>query len=193
MRLSAPFLSSRLPEASPSARVPPPPALLALNRRRLRENARVLALLGTASTLGAAAGVLGVRAPVRRRGHAFFQAATGVHLFVLGTALAGARAIRAQRLPGLGWRVTLRRSRLLQRLLGVGLGLDVASAALGALLLGRRGRSGWREGAGASLLLHGGALLLFDAAVFRRNAQYHHQVEAFGRTSSGQVLRVVHA
>ncbi len=193
MHLSAPSLSWRLPAAPPLAWVPPPPALRALNAGRLRENARVLALLGAASTLGATAGLLGGRASAPARWRGFFQAATGVHLFVLGTALAGGRALRAQRLQRLGWRTTLRRSTLLQRLLGVGLALDVGAAVLGALLPRGRGRPGWRAGAGASLLLHGGALLLFDAGVFRRNAHYHHRVREFGRTSSGQVLRGVGA
>lgn len=124
------------------------------------------------------------------RTRAFFQAATGTHLFVLGTVMAGLRAVRAQRLPQLGLRTTLRRSGLLQRLLGVGLGIDVASMVLGALLLRPRqhARTAWREGAGSSFLLHGLALLIFDAGVFWRNAHYHRQVLAMGRTSSGKVL-----
>jgi hypothetical protein len=193
MRLSRPSPLLNLPEPTSPVEAPPSPRLLSLNARRLRENARVLGLLGTASALGATAGVLGARAPLGVRTRAFFQAATGVNLFCLGTALAGGGAIRAQRLPWLGLRTTLRRSDLVQRALGVGLALDVGSAVLGALLLRRKGRTAWREGAGLSFLLHGAALLLFDAGVFRRNTQYHHKVAKLSRTSSGQLLRVVHA
>lgn len=190
MRLFSP--APRLPRwaASSPTEAPPAPTLLALNTQRRRENGRALGFLSAASTLGATAGLLGARATSSVRTRAFSRAAVGVHLFVLGTALAGRRAARAQPLPRLGLRTTLRRSRVLQRVLGVGLGLDVATAAVGTLLLGRRGRSAWREGAGASLLLHGAALLLFDAWVFRRNARYHRQVTKFGRTASGKVLRM---
>lgn len=193
MRLSHPSPLSYLPEPTSAVEAPPPPSLLTLNTRRLRENARVLGFLGTVSALGATAGVVGARAPVGVRTRAFFQAATGVNLFCLGTALAGGRAIRAQQPERLGLRTTLRRSGLVQRVLGVGLGLDVASAALGAVLLRRRGRTAWREGAGLSFLLHGAALLLFDAGIFRRNALYHRKVAKLSRTSSGKVLRLARA
>jgi hypothetical protein len=190
MRLLRP--SSRLQRGTdfPPTEAPPAPSLLALNARRLRENARVLGFLGAASTLGATAGLLGLRTAASSRTRAFSQAAVGVHLFVLGSALAGGWAVRTQPLPRLGLRSTLRRSRLLQRVLGVGLGLDVAAATVGALLLRRRGHSAWREGAGASLLLHGAALLLFDSGVFSLNARYHRQVRRLGRTASGKVLRM---
>lgn len=195
MRLSPPSPLSYLPRQTSPVEAPPSPTLLALNARRLHENARVLGFLGTASALGATAGVLGVRGPSRARTRAFFQAATGVNLFVLGTAMAGLRAVRTQDPARLGLRTTLRRSGLVQRVLGVGLGLDVAAAALGAMLLlrGRAGRTAWREGAGVSLLLHGAALLLFDAGIFRLNARYHRRVATFSRTSSGRVLRLAHA
>lgn len=192
MRLSHPSPLSYLPEPTSRVEAPPSPTLLSLNARRLRENARVLGFLGTASALGATAGVLGARVPSRVRTRAFFQAATGVNLFCLGTALAGGRALRAQRLARLGLRSTLRRSGVVQRVLAVGLALDVGSAVLGALLLRRQGRTAWREGAGLSFLVHGAALLLFDAGVFRRNAQYHRKVAKLSRTSSGQVLRLAH-
>lgn len=192
MRLYRPIPAPLLPEPSSPIEPPPAPDLLSLNARRLREDGRVLTILGSTCALGTAVGLLGAWAPTRVRTRAFFQAATGTHLFVLGTVMAGLRAVRAQRLPQLGLRTTLRRSGLLQRLLGVGLGLDVASMALGALLLRsrRRARTAWREGAGISFLLHGLALLVFDAGVFRRNAQYHRQVVGMSRTSSGKVLVV---
>jgi hypothetical protein len=189
MRLSLP--SFRLLSRTPSVpREPPPsPDLRRLNARRLSEDARVLTLLGSACTLGATVGALGTRASGRGRTRAFFQAATGTHLFVLGTVLVGAGAVWAQELPRLGLRTTVRRGRVLQRLLGVGLGLDGVSIALGAALLAwRRGNSAWREGAGASFLLHGLALLVFDSGVFRRNALYQHRVEELSRTSSGQAV-----
>lgn len=189
MHLSRSSSSSGFSTPSWLAEPPPSPALMELNAQRLRENARVLALLGTASALGARAAVRGARSPASVRQRAFCQATAGVELFVLGTALVGGAAIRAQRLTWLGRRATLRRSSWVQRLLGVGLGLDVAAAVLGAVLLGSRRASAWREGAGLSLLLHGAALLLVDAGVFRRNARYHRRVEALGRTSSGKVLR----
>jgi hypothetical protein len=192
MRLSRPSLAPRLPEPSSPHEPPPAPDLALLNAQRLREDAQVLVLLGGTSLLGTVLGTWGALAPSRMRTRAFFQAATGVHLFVLGTALVGLRAVKQQRLPELGLRTTLRRSGVLQRLLGVGLGLDVASAAIGAMLLRRReqGRTAWREGAGASFLLHGLALLVFDAGVFRRNAHYHREVARMGRTSTGKHLVV---
>jgi hypothetical protein len=192
MRLYRTWLAPDFPEPSPAHEPPPAPDLALLNAQRLREDARVLILLGGTSLLGTALGTLGALAPSRARTRAFFQAATGVHLFVLGTALAGLRAVKAQRLPELGLRTTLRRSGVLQRLLGVGLGLDVASATIGTVLLRRRqqGRTAWREGAGASFLLHGLALLVFDAGVFRRNAHYHREVARMGRTSTGKQLVV---
>jgi hypothetical protein len=182
----------QLPAPSSPHEPPPAPALATLNARRLREDARVLLLLGGTCLLGTLMGTIGARAPSRVRTRAFFQAATGVHLFVLGTALVGLRAVKAQRIPELGLKTTLRRSGVLQRLLGVGLGLDGISIALGAGLLRRRrqGRTAWREGAGASFLLHGLALLVFDAGVFRRNAHYHRQVARMGRTSTGKQLVV---
>ena len=45
---------------------------------RLREDGRVLLLLGGTCLLGTLLGTLGVRAPSRVRTRAFFQAATGV-------------------------------------------------------------------------------------------------------------------
>jgi hypothetical protein len=192
MRLSRSSEPSHLPASSSAAEPPPAPDLLTLNARRLREDARVLAILGATCTLGTAIGVAGALAPRRERTRAFFQAATGVHLFALGTVLVGRQAVRAQNLPQLGLRTTLRRSGVLQRLLGVGLGLNVAAAALGAVLLRlqSRGHTAWHEGAGTSLLLHGLGLLIFDAGVFRRNALYHRRVAGMGRTSSGKVLVV---
>jgi hypothetical protein len=192
MRLFRPSLAPRLPEPSSSHEPPPAPDLATLNAQRITEDRRVLLLLGGASLLGALVGTWGAWAPSRVRTRAFFQAATGTHLFVLGTVLVGLRAVKAQRLPELGLRTTLRRSSVLQRLLGVGLGLDVVSAALGAGLLQRRqqGRTAWREGAGASFLLHGLALLVFDAGVFVRNAHYHREVARMGRTSTGKHLIV---
>lgn len=192
MRLYRPVPAPLLPAPSSPNEPPPAPDLLLLNARRLREDARALSILGAACTLGTAVGLLGAWVPARGRARAFFQAATGVHLFVLGTVAMGLRAVRAQRLPQLGLRTTLRRSGLLQRLLAVGLGLDVASMALGAWLLRSRhpARTAWREGAGSSFLLHGLALLVFDAGVFRRNAHYHRLVTGMGRTSSGKVLVV---
>jgi hypothetical protein len=188
MRLSFPVFRrlSRTPSVSPEP--PPSPDLRRLNRQRLSEDARVLTVLGSACTLGAVVGGLGARACGRVRTRAFFQAALGTHLFVLGTVLVGARAVRAQALPRLGLRTSLRRGRVLQRLLGVGLGLDGASMALGAALLLRRRGAAWHEGAGASFLLHGIALLVFDAGVFRRNALHQQRVEALSRTSSGQAV-----
>ncbi|MDY7224954.1 DUF6992 family protein [Hyalangium rubrum] len=189
MRLSLASPTPRLPPPSAPRGPPPSPDLRRLNSQRLSEDARVLKLLGAVCTLGATVGGLGATAAARMRTRAFFQAAASVHVFVLGTALLGGRAVKAQELPRLGLRTTLRRSSLLQRLLWVGLGLDVATAALGAmLLLQRRGHTAWREGAGASLLLHGGALLIFDAGLFWRNAQHHRRVAELGRTSSGQVV-----
>jgi len=191
MRLSFPFVPP-LPRTVFIRREPPPsPELRRLNAQRLSEDARVLAVLGTACTLGAVVGAAGARLAGRVRTRAFFQAATSVHLFVLGTVLVGAGAVRRQKVPHMGLRTTLRRGRVLQRLLGVGLGLDGVSIALGsALLLGRRGQAAWREGAGTSLLLHGLGLLVFDAGVFRRNALHQRRVEAMGRTSSGHTLNL---
>lgn len=192
MRLHRPVPSPLLPAPSSPTEPPPAPDLLSLNARRLREDTGALLLLGTTCALGTAAGLLGAWAPARLRTRAFFQAATGIHLFVLGTALVGLRAARRQHLPQLGLRTTLRRSGLLQRLLVAGLGLDVASVAIGALLLRprQRARTAWREGAGSSFLLHGLALLVFDAGVFWRNALYHRRVVGMSRTSSGRVLVV---
>jgi hypothetical protein len=192
MRLHRRSMDVRLPEPSSPREPPPAPDLTLLNAQRLQEDRQVLLLLGGTCLLGSLLGTLGARAPSRVRTRAFFQAATSVHLFVLGTALVGLRAVKAQRLPELGLRTTLRRSTVLQRLLGVGLGLDVASTLLGAGLLRRReqGRTAWREGAGASFLLHGLALLVFDAGVFRRNAHYHREAMRRGRTSTGKHLVV---
>jgi len=163
----------------------PSPQLRRFNAQRLSEDARVLTVLGSACLLGAVVGAAGASRTRCIRTRAFFQAATSVHLFVLGTVLVGAGAVRRQKLPRLGLRTTLRRGRVLQRLLGVGLGLDGVSMALGsALLLGRRGAAAWREGAGTSFLLHGLALLVFDAGVFRRNALHQERVEALSRASS---------
>jgi hypothetical protein len=190
MRLYRPSLPSYLPPPSAPTEPPPAPDLLSYNAQRLREDGRVLTLLGAACTVGATVGMLGALVPARVRTRAFFQAATGVHLFCLGTVAVGLGAVRKQQLPKLGLRTTLRRSGLLQRLLGLGLALDVASMTLGASLLRRRqrGRTSWREGAGASFLVHGLALLIFDAGVFWRNALHHRRVAERGRTSSGRVL-----
>ena len=185
MRLSLP--SSGLLRRTPPwlGELPPSVELRTLNAQRLSENARVLTVLGSACTLGAVVSGMGARAARRVRVRAFFQAAASVHLFVLGTVLAGGSAVRAQKLQRLGPRTTVRRGRVLQRLLGVGLGLDGVSIALGAALLSRRrGPAAWREGAGTSFLLHGLALLVFDSGVFRRNALHQRRVEALDVRSS---------
>jgi len=189
MRLSLPSFRP-LPRTVFIRREPPPfPGLCRLNAQRLSEDARVLTVLGSACTLGAVVGATGARRARRLRTRAFFQAATGVHLFVLGTVVVGAGAVWRQKPPRLGLRTTLRRGRVLQRLLGVGLGLDGVCMALGsALLLRRGGPAAWRKGAGTSLLLHGLALLVFDSGVFRRNALHQQRVEALGRTSSGHAV-----
>lgn len=191
MRLYRPSVAPLLPPPSSALEPPPAPDLVALNARRVREDTRVLGILGSACLLGTVVGLLGARAPARVRTRAFFQAAISVHLFCLGTVVVGLQAAKKQPPPQLGLRTTLRRSSVLQRLLGVGLGLDVGSIALGALLLRRQsGRTAWREGAGTSFLLHGLSLLIFDAGVFRRNAHYHRQVVGMSRTSTGKQLVV---
>ncbi|HEX8704684.1 MAG TPA: hypothetical protein VF815_37980 [Myxococcaceae bacterium] len=185
MRLSPPSSDLLTPTAPSLGELPPSPELSRLNAQRLSENARVLTVLGSACALGAVVGGIGARAAGRVRLRAFFQAATSVHLFVLGTVMAGAGAVKAQKLPRLGPSTTVRRGRVLQRMLGVGLGLDVVSMAIGtALLWGKRGPAAWREGAGTSFLLHGLALLVFDTGVFRRNALHQQQVESLDTRSS---------
>lgn len=130
--------------------------------------------LTATSLLSVAAGALGALRTKRARARAFHLTSAGVHLFVLGTAVAGRAAIEFQDAATLGTQDSVQRGARLLRLLGAGIASDVAAMLGGVIALrASRRRSETLAGAGASLLLHGTMLLLIDTAIFLRNA--HHQ------------------
>lgn len=164
---------------------PPSPELQSLNAERLEEDRRAVEGLATTSLLSMAMGVLGAFRAKGERSRAFHVTSTAVHLFVLGTAVAGRVAIEAQDPKRLGTEDSVQRGSRLLRLLKAGMASDVGAMTAGTLsLLGAR----WRRhdglsGAGTALLLHGAMLLLFDTGLYLRNAYHQRRVlEKVGRS-----------
>ncbi len=161
--------------APPTERsAPPSPELQVINAERLSEDRQGVDGLATTSLLSVAMGALGALRAKGARSRAFHVTSVGVHLFVLGTAVVGRAAIEVQDPARLGTEDSVQRGARLLRLLGAGIASDVGAMLAGAFALGAsRKRSETLAGAGTSLLLHGAMLLLFDTALFLRNA--HHQ------------------
>nr|AYM52770.1 hypothetical protein [Simulacricoccus ruber] len=168
-----------LPAAAALARpAPPPEALQALNAERIRANTRAVWGLAGWTSLNLVGSTVGALTAEGRQGRAFHLANAGVSAFTLGAAGMGLLVLRAQEPARMGPHTSLRRGVLLERLLGVGIAMDLAALGAGAFLRERgTGRDvAWMRGAGTALLVQGSLLLLFDAALLLRNAGFNGQL-----------------
>jgi hypothetical protein len=144
--------------------------------------------LAQTSLLSVAVSALGALRAKGARSRAFHVTSAAVHLFVLGTAVAGRVAIEAQDPRLLGTEDSLQRGAKLLRLLKAGMASDAGAMVAGALALGggRWRRNEGLRGAGTALLLHGAMLLLFDTGLFLRNAsQQSRALRAVERSQPG--------
>jgi hypothetical protein len=158
-----------------------------LNAERIAMNrAAVWALTGW-TVLNISVGSIGYFTASDPEWRGFHQMNALFNVPVLGVALVSFAVLGAQDPERLNLRESLRRSGLLARGLLVGITLDVASGLLGLYLRERGLRVGSEHlvGWGASLLLQGGFLLLFDTALFALNTRYDARllplVDASGR------------
>jgi hypothetical protein len=155
----------------------PSPELQSINAERLWEDRCAVNGLAATSALSIVTGALGALQATGARARAFHVTSVGVHLFVLGTAVVGRVAIEAQDPATLGTEDSVQRGARLLRLLGLGIASDVGAMLAGSFALrASRRRSESLAGAGTSLLLHGAMLLLFDTALFLRNAFHQRRV-----------------
>lgn len=145
---------------------PPSQELQSLNTERLEEDRLAVDGLATTSLLSMAVGALGALREREARSRAFHVMTAAVHLFVLGTAVAGRMAIEVQDPPRLGTEDSVQRGAKLLRLLKAGMASDVGAIVAGALA---RGGARWRRHAG--LAGAGTALLLRNAYQQRRLRQ----------------------
>ena len=148
--------------------------LTGFNTRRLDANrlaASVLVGWGALHAAGAGTASFFVEDPQLR---AFLQADAAVGAVALGSAIAGLVVAAGIDPAALDYGESLGRGLTLERLLLVGIGLDLAGATAGGLLwaLGDEQGSARRAGYGQGLLLQGVALLLFDAALLLVNLEY---------------------
>jgi hypothetical protein len=149
------------------------PGLRAINVERLHEDRMAVDGLTATSLLSVAVGAFGALRARHARARAFHLTSTGVHLFVLGTAVVGRTALEVQDPATLDARDSIQRGARMLRLLGAGIASDAGAVLAGVLALrAARRRGETLAGAGTSLVLHGALLLFIDTALFLRNA-YH--------------------
>jgi len=132
-------------------------------------------------------GTIGWLATAEERQRAFLLGNALISVPVLGTAVVGAVAVDRIDPARLDYRESLRKGLLLERLLGLGIALDVAAAGAGWALWehGLRVDSRRLVGFGQALVVQGAALLLFDLGVLAANRSYDRRLLELLPTTNG--------
>lgn len=176
------FLSASTPELGASVRltdVPPASAtrdlhLMELNRSRIKMNMTALAVLAGWTVANIAVSTVGYFATDADLWRAFHLSNVVFNVPVLGTAVVGAILLAKQDPERLTLEESLYRGVMLERVLLVGVALDVMVSGFGVFLLerGRRIDSDHLRGWGTADVFQGVTLLLYDSALFLLNARY---------------------
>ncbi|MGI5862085.1 MAG: DUF6992 family protein [Myxococcales bacterium] len=163
--------------------------LTEFNDRRISANQLGAGILLGWSALHVIGGGVGASFVEDDRWRAFLQADAAVSAVALGSAVAG--LIVASRIDpaDLSYSESLRKGRLLERLLLVGIGLDLAAVTGGAALWAL-GDTDQLVGFGQGLALQGAALLLFDTALLLLNLKFEERLLVVLDRPLGDVLRL---
>ena len=162
--------------------------LTEFNDRRLSANQLGAGILLGWSALHAVGGGVGSLFVEDERWRAFLQADAAVSAIALGSAVAGLIVAAGIDPSDLSYSQSLQKGTRPERLLLVGVGLDLA-AATGGGLLWALGDTDRQVGFGQGLVLPGAALLLFDTALLLLNLEFEDRLLVVLDRPLGDVLR----